>query len=192
MAERVAVALRELRQRTAYAHDRDLIVCHPETGHPLDRSKLARRFKQARYVDPRWGDHGAPGVLPKAILAWVRLTHHECTNTVCRIASFTYGTGEPTLWRHENPNPATYEWLRGEFAAVPLSFSPDRPLRARRTPRQELGPPRAPDLLGREPSATEARFAFFAGSLNACFNRGILPGADDREPPERRAHQCVH
>ncbi len=47
MAERVAVALRELRQRSAYAHDRDLVFCHPETGHPLDRSKLVRRFKQA-------------------------------------------------------------------------------------------------------------------------------------------------
>ena len=47
MAERVAVALAELRERSHYSHDRDLVFCHPETGKPLDRSKLVRRFKQA-------------------------------------------------------------------------------------------------------------------------------------------------
>jgi len=47
MAERVAVALRELRGRSLYSRERDLVFCHPETGKPLDRSKLVRRFKQA-------------------------------------------------------------------------------------------------------------------------------------------------
>ena len=47
MAERVALALRELRARSVYAHDRDLVFCDPETGKPLDRSKLVRRFKHA-------------------------------------------------------------------------------------------------------------------------------------------------
>jgi integrase len=47
MAERVADALRELRERCYYSRDRDLVFCHPETGKPLDRSKLVRRFKQA-------------------------------------------------------------------------------------------------------------------------------------------------
>jgi integrase len=47
MAERVAVALRELHERSLYSRDRDLVFCHSETGKPLDRSKLVRRFKQA-------------------------------------------------------------------------------------------------------------------------------------------------
>jgi integrase len=47
MAERVAIALARLREVSYYAHDRDLVFCHPETGKPLDRSKLVRRFKQA-------------------------------------------------------------------------------------------------------------------------------------------------
>lgn len=47
MAERVAVALRELHERSLYSRERDLVFCHPETGKPLDRSKLVRRFKQA-------------------------------------------------------------------------------------------------------------------------------------------------
>jgi integrase len=64
MAERVAVALRELRDRSVYSHDRDLVFCHPETGKPLDRSKLVRRFKQA--ID-RAGVH--------------RITFHELRHT---------------------------------------------------------------------------------------------------------------
>jgi integrase len=47
MAERVALALGELCERSYFALDRDLVFCHPETGKPLDRSKLVRRFKQA-------------------------------------------------------------------------------------------------------------------------------------------------
>ena len=47
MAERVSIALAELRERSVYSRDRDLVFCHPETGKPLDRSKLVRRFKQA-------------------------------------------------------------------------------------------------------------------------------------------------
>jgi integrase len=47
MAERVSIALAKLRERSMYSRDRDLVFCHPETGKPLDRSKLVRRFKQA-------------------------------------------------------------------------------------------------------------------------------------------------
>ena len=39
----------------------------------------------------RTGDGGSSAV-----------THHECDNTVCRMVSFTYGTGFPGLWSHEN------------------------------------------------------------------------------------------
>src|SRR5437763_11445850 len=47
MAGRVAYALGDLRERTMYPHHRDLVFCHPETGKPLDHSKLVRRFKEA-------------------------------------------------------------------------------------------------------------------------------------------------
>jgi integrase len=47
MAERVADELRAMRERSAYAADANLVFCHPESGNPLDRSKLVRRFKQA-------------------------------------------------------------------------------------------------------------------------------------------------
>jgi integrase len=47
LGTRVANALSKLREQTLYPADSDLVFCHPETGHPLDRSKLVRRFKQA-------------------------------------------------------------------------------------------------------------------------------------------------
>jgi integrase len=47
MGERVAVALSDLRGRSSYPRDEDLVFAHPETGRPLDRSKLIRRFKHA-------------------------------------------------------------------------------------------------------------------------------------------------
>jgi hypothetical protein len=42
--ERLAFA--ESRDRSPYSHHRDLVFCHPESGHPLDHSKLIRRFKE--------------------------------------------------------------------------------------------------------------------------------------------------
>jgi integrase len=47
MAERVAQELAALRERSSYAAAGDLVFCHPESGFPLDRSKLIRRFKEA-------------------------------------------------------------------------------------------------------------------------------------------------
>ncbi|HEX9483496.1 MAG TPA: hypothetical protein VF929_02910, partial [Gemmatimonadaceae bacterium] len=73
------------------------------------------------YVNPHWGVN-APTALAQVLTAFVRLTHHECDNTVCKWVSFTYGSGFPALWRHENLNDETHEWLKEEFAAVPISF----------------------------------------------------------------------
>jgi integrase len=47
LAKRVAEALADLRDRSAYSDESELVFCHPESGKPLDRSKLIRRFKQA-------------------------------------------------------------------------------------------------------------------------------------------------
>ncbi len=47
MAMRVADALTALRERSLYPADNHLVFGHTETGHPLDRSKLVRRFKKA-------------------------------------------------------------------------------------------------------------------------------------------------
>ena len=109
-------------------------------------------------------------MLPKLISGLVRVTHRECDNMVCKLASFTYGTGEPTLWRHQNLNRETHEWLRHEFADVPLSFF-EQILRSVEAGHLVAADdhPALPQSFVDEAPKTKARFAFFAGALNACF-----------------------
>ena len=45
----------------------------------------------------------------------VLATHRECDNPVCRMVSFTYGSGRPALWSHDNLDEETHDWVRGEF-----------------------------------------------------------------------------
>jgi pimeloyl-ACP methyl ester carboxylesterase len=128
------------------------------------------------YVSPRWGLH-APTLTAKAITGLVRLTHHECDNTVCRMVSFTYGSGFPALWSHENLNDATHEWLTDEFAEVSLRFFAQiaRCVNAGHLVSVE-GYPQLPADFVAQPPQTDARFAFVAGDRNRCF----LPESQER------------
>lgn len=47
MAARLARELEDLRGRSQFSADRDLVFCHPDTGHVLDPSKMRKRFKDA-------------------------------------------------------------------------------------------------------------------------------------------------
>ena len=47
MAARLARELEDLRRRSRFPADRDLVFCHPDTGHVLDPSKMRKRFKDA-------------------------------------------------------------------------------------------------------------------------------------------------
>jgi len=47
MSDRLARELDRWSQRTVYGSDDDLVFAHPQSGGPLDRTKLSRRFKQA-------------------------------------------------------------------------------------------------------------------------------------------------
>lgn len=78
------------------------------------------------YVDPRWGAR-APAPTAKTLALLVRPTHRECRNAVCRMASFTCGTGGSTLWRHEHLDEATHDWIRGERGAVSFTCCEDAP-----------------------------------------------------------------
>ncbi len=154
------------------------IVSNAVALHPIV-SRLARikmdwvlppAAKVLGYLNPQWGVKGAPWILPKAISAWVKLTHHECDNDVCKLSSYTYGVGKPTLWRHENLNAATHSWLTGEFADVPLTFFEQmgRCVKAGSLVSVE-GRPELPENFTAQPPQTDARFVFLAGELNACF-----------------------
>jgi integrase len=47
MADRVVAALDGWSERSAYTAQNELVFAHPQTGNPLDRSKVTKRFKQA-------------------------------------------------------------------------------------------------------------------------------------------------
>ena len=82
----------------------DVIVANAVTLHPVtprwSRFKLRWASPLVRaitpHLDPHWGVH-APTLAAKVITGLVRATHHECDNLVCKLVSFTYGSGFPAL-----------------------------------------------------------------------------------------------
>jgi len=153
------------------------IVTNAVSLHPVvpSLSKIKLKYvspvvaRLTDFVSPAWGDT-ATGLLQKSLNGLVLLTHHECDNNVCRWVSFTYGTGFPALWSHENLNEETHDWLRQEFAEVPLRFFDQMESCVRRG--HMVSVDSTTDLPGdfiAAPPQTDARFVFFAGEDNRCF-----------------------
>ena len=121
------------------------------------------------YLNPQWGVE-APAGVPRLIRHLVNLTHHECRNPVCKQVSFTYGSGFPALWRHENLNDETHDWLTDEFGFVPLQFFEQM---ARCVSHGNLisfdGLTELPADFCAQAPETDARFAFLTGRRNRCF-----------------------
>src|SRR5262245_48180710 len=120
-------------------------------------------------LNPHWGVD-APTLPAKFVSLLVALTHHECSNPVCKQVSFTYGSGFPALWRHENLNGETHDWLKGEFAHVPISFFLQmRSCVAAGRLVSVDGNDKLPRDFTAQPPKTDARFVFFTGLENRCF-----------------------
>jgi pimeloyl-ACP methyl ester carboxylesterase len=121
------------------------------------------------YMNPQWGVE-APTWPAKVIQAIVSLTHHECDNPICKQVSFTYGSGFPSLWSHENLSQATHDWICHEFAACSMNFFRQiaRCARVGHLVSVEGLPGLPADFPSAARNAT-ARFAFFAGEDNMCF-----------------------
>jgi integrase len=47
LADALGGELDRLHQRSEYNADSDLVFCHPHTGHPMERSRLLKRYKAA-------------------------------------------------------------------------------------------------------------------------------------------------
>lgn len=121
------------------------------------------------YLDPQWGIK-APTFAAKLINAMVMLTHHECDNPVCKLVSFTYGSGFPALWSHRNLNEQTHSWLSHEFAAVPLTFFAQITRSIKRGNLISVeGNSALPKDFTQDIPKTSARFVFCAGQKNLCF-----------------------
>jgi len=162
--------------RTVVSNAVSLHTDIPRLADAKMRLLLFAAAKEFPYLNPQWG-LSAPNLRAKAINAWVRLTHHECNNMVCRLASFTYGLGFPTLWEHANLNAATHDWLKQEFGAVPQSFFRQMSASVGRGALVSVsGDPRLPAWFGDIVPQTDARLVFIAGELNRCF----LPESQQR------------
>jgi len=128
------------------------------------------------HLDPHWGEK-APRGFPRLIDIAVKLVHRECDNGVCKHVSFTYGAGFPALWRHENLNSATHDWLKQEFGFVPLTFFEQMRECVRAGRLVSTGRlPELPRDFTASPPRTDARFIFLAGLRNRCF----LPASQER------------
>ena len=70
----------------------DTIVANAVSLHtvvpPVSKFKISRILPLVRpffrYLDPQWGND-APDLKAKAMLGFVKLTHRECRNDVCRL-----------------------------------------------------------------------------------------------------------
>jgi cholesterol oxidase len=121
------------------------------------------------YLDPEWGVD-APTAFAKALVLGVCLWHKECDNPVCRMVSFTYGSGFPALWQHENLSPQTHEWIKQQFKDSPMSFFRQM---ARCITAGHLVSvddfAELPESFVAQPPLTDARVSFIAGDHNRCF-----------------------
>lgn len=156
-----------------------LVIANAVTLHPMVpwRSLMKSRYltssigKFIPYLNPQWG-LSAPRGWPTVIDWMVRATHHECNNPVCKHSSFTYGSAFPTLWRHENLNDQTHEWLKGEFAHVPMTFfhQMGHCIDAGHLVSTGKYGDRLPASFVAASPKTDARFVLLAGEENNCFS----------------------
>jgi len=128
------------------------------------------------YLNPQWGISAPPG-WPRVFDAYVRAIHHECNNPVCKWASFTFGSGFPTLWSHNTLDDPTHDWLAGEFAHVPMTFfrQMGKCIRAGHLVTTGEFDELPADVVSEAPR-TDARIVLLAGARNACF----LPESQSR------------
>ncbi len=145
------------------------------------------------YMDPQWGEHGAPWVLPKLMTAYAKLSRRHCDNGVCKVSSFMFGAGDPTLWTHEQLSPQTHEWTKGEFGAAPLTFWKQirRCVQAGHLVGIE-GRPELPESFVAQAPQTDARFSFITGAANNCFapvsQQRTFDWFERREPGRHSLH----
>src|SRR3954453_9065271 len=66
--------------------DVSVVVSNAVSLHPVVNRKAKGKRRSGGpatpgvrgYLDPQWGNTGAPWMIPKLVTRWVKLTHHEC------------------------------------------------------------------------------------------------------------------
>jgi len=154
------------------------VVASAVTLHPVVTRVAAFKLKRVvplvsrllGYLDPQWGRTGAPWVLPKLLTAYCEVSRRHCDNGVCKVSSFMFGAGDPTLWTHEQLTAETHEWTKGEFGPAPLTFFRQISECVERGHLVSVeGRPELPESFVAQRPQTDARFSFITGGLNNCF-----------------------
>ncbi|MDH6236031.1 alpha/beta fold hydrolase [Cryobacterium sp. CG_9.6] len=155
----------------------DTVITNAVSLHPVvpafSRFKITRLApivnEFSPYLNTAWG-YKSNGYFSRVVRGAVRATHPECDNTVCRMVSFTYGSGHPALWAHRNIDRATHDWITGEFAESPMTFFSQMKLSldAGHLVHSGVHPEIPRDLVAEAPH-TDARFVFLTGVDNRCF-----------------------
>lgn len=140
------------------------------------------------YLNPQWGLH-APDFKSKMLKLLVQATHHEKDTLVGKFVSFVYGAGFPALWRLENLDEETMDWIQHEFAAVPLSFF----YHIRKCIAQgELVPLDSDSNYVPKHSQAFPRIILFGGAQNKCFlpesQQKTFEYLEDAEPGRHGLH----
>ncbi len=123
-----------------------------------------------KYLNPQWGDN-APTLFSKLVRLMVKITHRENDTMVGKMVSFTYGYGFPALWELKNISETVGQWIRKEFAHVPMTFFSQMSKSVRNgalvPANKEFG---FSGSYADNTPKTDARFVFFTGALNKCFH----------------------
>jgi hypothetical protein len=153
------------------------VVANSTAMHPKVRRAAALKLpiamatlgRMTDYFNPQYGLY-APSFSAKMMDFMVRGFHHECQNAVCKHSSFVYGFGFPTLWSHDNLDDVTHDWIKGEFAHVPVSlFEQTRDCLAAGHLVSETSEYGLPKEFGVDPPDTDAAIAFMTGADNRTF-----------------------
>ncbi len=145
------------------------------------------------YLDPQWGEGDPPWILPKAVTLYCKASRRHCDNGVCKVSSFMFGAGDPTLWTHEQLSAETHEWTKGEFGAAPLTFFKQisKCVQAGHLISVEARPELPESFVAQAPQ-TDARICFITGGANHCFapisQRTTFAWFDKREPGRHSLH----
>lgn len=154
------------------------VVANSTAMHPRVRRSAAMKLpfalmtlgRMTDWFNPQFGLY-ASSFSARILDLLVRLFHHECNNAVCKHSSFTYGVGFPTLWSHDNLDDVTHDWIKGEFAHVPVSLfrQTHKCLKAGRLV-PVRGYPRIPPGVALHEPDTDAKFLFMCGTDNRTFH----------------------
>lgn len=164
------------------------------------KCRMSRSFvsQLVAYLDSQWGTtEPAPNWLVQLVLMLMQWGHFECMNLVCKLASFSYGVGVPTLpvlWRHENLTPEVHRWLKTEFGKVLMEMFKQLERSWRHGNMLRLADLKGlpEDYAAEPPKIGNMRIAFFAGELNVCWLKESQERSFDYFNSYRRNHHSLH